>query len=242
MDDNALFLARHAEVDELVTAHQIDGPQGALALAEKLTQDFPERVDAWFIYALCAEALGLIGLATTARTSAMACPDCDILKRGDLLRDQLMGEIRRMTPPGHVDMTTRYGELLRLHGSDPNRIACLHMLFGRYHYLTGVYGVAVYWHVEASRHLQNPQWMFNNLLHWMKALKMEGNTTLQYLYAQLAQECPPRNPEPGKKYRGTRSILWRARLVRFAPWGSQIDDWLQRYYWRVVIPRRSRKR
>ncbi len=230
MDVHVQFNNNAAAVDRLITAHKLGE---ALVAARLLTNRFPDWAQAWFWLALAAELAGEPDEALRARDVAEACADCDDKVWGDMHRDRLLSLLRRRRT--NILFSATLKDIRQAHEGDADRLACLRDVEGRYDYACGRWHAAFKAHLEAHNTLLNKQWRFNNLFPFLKAMTMAGQHKLrEQTYRDIVAGCPPMGAT-GKRYPGTRGILWRARLCRFGgTLGCRLDDLAEFIYWRWV--------
>lgn len=100
------------------------------------------------------------------------------LDNGDLKRDQALFFIRK----GDEESLNKALDLLMqvrlLHADDPNRLACLGGAEARWHCRQGNLDLGLAFFKLADKELTDPQWRFNNKVHWQAAACRAGKGAL----------------------------------------------------------------
>lgn len=225
------FDERHAAVVRIMNRGRL---QQALALAIQLAHDFPDTYHSWYLIMLIQQQCGYMQEARITGDRMDLCADFDAVAMGDLMRDELLDAIRRRRRPNVYSAYVDYIE--RVHADDPQRLACLIGVRGRYEYLVGGWYRAVRLHQQADTGLtSHKQWQANNLLPLLKALCIVGGNPSERrgAYQRIVAICPPRKPDPSATYLQSRATLHRAWLCHYGGLlGTRLDDLAQWVYWR----------
>lgn len=163
-----------------------------------------DRAEAWFQYNLAVCLTGLCGGATEGSPGLIdkikECRDHTPHVEGDARRDRANALVTgrpRKRDLWAADM--EIVEVKRLHEGDENRMLVLRGTKGRLAYARKQYALANDTHYLADKgwrelgELADQQWVYNNLIHWLKAVVKQCGRTSDHaamLRRRIREECP----------------------------------------------------
>lgn len=155
------------------------------------TQLSPDNPHGWMGLAIACQLRNDQLGAEEAWQRASQCPSYSDVMKGDMLRDRA----RAAMSQGALDVAEGFlWDAALLHANDPNRMACIAGMWGRWHLAQGNPALSLQAHLNA--HLAwsglgveaDPQWVYNNLLPMTQAaMALSAQTLHDVLGAKGAQ-------------------------------------------------------